>query len=65
MGKIYLCDEVGIRHEELFSYVKNGKNGSQLVFKSQFGGFGSSWGFLSVSTVDLGVNAGGAGLRLC
>lgn len=28
---MYLCDEVGVRQEELFNYVKNGKNGSNLV----------------------------------
>ena len=61
----YLCDEVGVRHEELFQYVDDGKNGRQLVFKSQFGSFGNRRGLLvfSAGALVLAVNAGSAGLR--
>lgn len=64
---MYLCDEVGVRHEELFSYVKNCKNSSQLVLKSQFGSFlGDRRGFLvfAAGAADLIVNTGSAGLRV-
>lgn len=55
---------MGIRHEELLGYIEEGKNGCQLVFKSQFGGFGDSLRLLRFGAGALGVNAGGAGLKL-
>ena len=61
---MYLCDEVGVRHEELLHYVENSKNGCQLVLKSQFWSFGGRWGLLAFSTgaADLRVNTGCTGL---
>lgn len=61
---MYLCDEVGVRHEELFDYVENSKNGRQLVFKSQFGSFGDRRGLptFAAGAVDLVVNTGTTGL---
>ncbi len=63
---MYLCDEVGVRQEELFNYVENSKNGSQLVLKSHFGGFGDRRGLLAFSAgaVALSVNTGSTGLRV-
>lgn len=60
----YLCDEVGVRHEELLDNVEDSKNGSQLVPQSQFGRFGSRWTLLAFSTVGLSINTGGAGLSV-
>lgn len=64
--QMYLCDEVGVRQEQLFNYVENSKNGSQLVLKSQFGSFGDGWGLLAfgAGTLDLTVNTGSTGLRV-
>lgn len=63
---MYLCDEVGVRHEELFSDVENCKNSSQLVLESQFGSSGDGRGRLVcvAGAADLIVNTGSAGLRV-
>lgn len=66
---MYLCDEVGVRHEELFNYVKNCENSSKLVLKSQFGSFlgdrrGRGLLVFAAGAVDLIVNTGSAGLRV-
>lgn len=62
----YLCDEVGVRQEELFNDVKKRENRSQLVLKSQFGFLGDRWRLLvsAADAVDLFVNTGRAGLKV-
>lgn len=61
---MYPCDEVGVRQEQLFKYVDNSENGSELVLKSQFGSFGNRRGLLvfSAGALDLIVNTRSTGL---
>lgn len=65
-SQTYLCDEVGVRQEELFHYVENSENGGQLVLQSQFGNFGDRRGLLAfgAGALDLVVNTGSTGLRV-
>lgn len=63
-GGPYLCDEVGVGHEELLHDVDDCKNGSQFVLQSQFGGFGCGRGLpaFCAAAAALLVNTGSAGL---
>lgn len=66
VGRKYLCDEVGVRHEKLLQDVDDCKKGSQLVLESRFGGFPWRRALLACAAeaAGLAVNAGSAGLRV-